>query len=47
MYLKPPDNRFKKIILQVVRKISKCGYLFVAPQDWDWSNPLYRTKVRN
>ncbi|XP_046801241.1 protein outspread-like [Lucilia cuprina] len=27
------------------RKVSKCGYLFVAP-DWDFSNPLYRTKVR-
>ncbi|KAL7030668.1 hypothetical protein ACKWTF_006744 [Chironomus riparius] len=26
------------------RKVSKCGYLFVAPQDWDWNNPLYRTK---
>ncbi|CAG9114978.1 unnamed protein product [Plutella xylostella] len=26
------------------RKISKCGYLFVAP-GWDFSNPLYRTKV--
>uniref|UniRef100_A0A6P4EU70 Protein outspread-like isoform X2 n=1 Tax=Drosophila rhopaloa TaxID=1041015 RepID=A0A6P4EU70_DRORH len=26
------------------RKVSKCGYLFVAP-DWDFSNPLYRTKV--
>ncbi|XP_013195043.2 protein outspread isoform X2 [Amyelois transitella] len=25
------------------RKISKCGYLFVAP-GWDFSNPLYRTK---
>ncbi|KAL7740098.1 hypothetical protein ACLKA6_015935 [Drosophila palustris] len=25
------------------RKVSKCGYLFVAP-DWDFSNPLYRTK---
>ncbi|XP_066967938.1 protein outspread isoform X44 [Macrobrachium rosenbergii] len=25
------------------RKVSKCGYLFVAP-DWDFSNPLNRTK---
>ena len=25
------------------RKISKCGYLFVAP-DWDFSNPINRTK---
>ncbi|XP_061383300.1 protein outspread isoform X3 [Danaus plexippus] len=25
------------------RKISRCGYLFVAP-GWDFSNPLYRTK---
>ncbi|KAM3961288.1 LOW QUALITY PROTEIN: myosin phosphatase Rho interacting protein outspread [Aphomia sociella] len=25
------------------RKVSKCGYLFVAP-GWDFSNPLYRTK---
>ncbi|XP_055856657.1 protein outspread isoform X2 [Episyrphus balteatus] len=25
------------------RKVSKCGYLFVAP-DWDFNNPLYRTK---
>ena len=25
------------------RKISKCGYLFVAP-DWDFSNPVNRTK---
>uniref|UniRef100_A0A182F2E7 Uncharacterized protein n=1 Tax=Anopheles albimanus TaxID=7167 RepID=A0A182F2E7_ANOAL len=25
------------------RKVSKRGYLFVAP-DWDFSNPLYRTK---
>ena len=23
------------------RKISKCGYLFVAP-DWDFSNPINR-----
>ncbi|KAG7307380.1 hypothetical protein JYU34_007566 [Plutella xylostella] len=29
---------------QASRKISKCGYLFVAP-GWDFSNPLYRTKV--
>ncbi|OWR47648.1 outspread isoform C [Danaus plexippus plexippus] len=26
------------------RKISRCGYLFVAP-GWDFSNPLYRTKL--
>ncbi|CAD7085940.1 unnamed protein product [Hermetia illucens] len=26
------------------RKVSKCGYLFVAP-DWDFNNPLYRTKI--
>lgn len=25
------------------RKVSKCGYLFVAP-DWDFSNQIYRTK---
>uniref|UniRef100_A0A1B0DH30 Uncharacterized protein n=1 Tax=Phlebotomus papatasi TaxID=29031 RepID=A0A1B0DH30_PHLPP len=26
------------------RKVTKCGYLFVAP-DWDFiTNPLYRTK---
>lgn len=30
--------------LQASRKIAKCGYLFVAP-DWDFTNPLYRTKV--
>lgn len=30
--------------LQASRKVSKCGYLFVAP-DWDFNNPLYRTKV--
>lgn len=29
---------------QATRKVSKRGYLFVAP-DWDFSNPLYRTKV--
>lgn len=29
---------------QATRKISKCGYLFVAP-GWDFSNPLNRTKV--
>ncbi|KAI9585631.1 hypothetical protein GQX74_001478 [Glossina fuscipes] len=28
------------------RKVSKCGYLFVAP-DWDFNNPLYRTKAKN
>ncbi|XP_015172858.1 PREDICTED: protein outspread isoform X3 [Polistes dominula] len=28
---------------RATRKISKCGYLFVAP-DWDFSNPLNRTK---
>ncbi|XP_055643340.1 protein outspread isoform X2 [Toxorhynchites rutilus septentrionalis] len=28
---------------RATRKVSKCGYLFVAP-DWDFSNPLYRTK---
>lgn len=33
------------IVLQATRKISKCGYLFVAP-GWDFSNPLNRTKVR-
>ena len=27
------------------RKISKCGYLFVAP-DWDFSNPINRYCVR-
>uniref|UniRef100_A0A182X336 Uncharacterized protein n=1 Tax=Anopheles quadriannulatus TaxID=34691 RepID=A0A182X336_ANOQN len=26
------------------RKVSKRGYLFVAPWDWDFSNPVYRTK---
>ena len=31
-------------LFQASRKVSKCGYLFVAP-DWDFSNPLYRTKV--
>ncbi|KAJ8679599.1 hypothetical protein QAD02_015386 [Eretmocerus hayati] len=29
--------------LSATRKISKCGYLFVAP-GWDFSNPLNRTK---
>lgn len=33
------------MIAQTSRKVSKCGYLFVAPHDWDWGNPLYRTKV--
>ncbi|XP_052866162.1 protein outspread [Anopheles cruzii] len=28
---------------RATRKVSKRGYLFVAP-DWDFSNPLYRTK---
>lgn len=28
---------------RATRKISKCGYLFVAP-GWDFSNPLNRTK---
>ncbi|KAH8410002.1 hypothetical protein KR009_004013 [Drosophila setifemur] len=39
-------NRLSHLIfsfLQASRKVSKCGYLFVAP-DWDFSNPLYRTK---
>ncbi|KAG4072582.1 hypothetical protein HA402_004671 [Bradysia odoriphaga] len=31
------------IFRKASRKVSKCGYLFVAP-DWDFSNPLYRTK---
>ncbi|XP_053625354.1 protein outspread isoform X2 [Plodia interpunctella] len=30
-------------LVKASRKISKCGYLFVAP-GWDFSNPLYRTK---
>ena len=30
--------------MQASRKVSKCGYLFVAP-DWDFTIPLYRTKV--
>ncbi|CAK9821947.1 Protein outspread, partial [Anthophora retusa] len=29
---------------RATRRISKCGYLFVAP-GWDFSNPLNRTKV--
>ena len=31
-------------ILQASRKVAKCGYLFAAP-DWDFSNPINRTKV--
>lgn len=31
---------------QVSRKVSKCGFLFVAP-DFDFSNPLEKTKVNN
>lgn len=46
-------ERFRKQLIsnlllfsfQASRSISKCGYLFVAP-DWDFSIPLYRTKVR-
>lgn len=30
--------------LQASRKVSKCGYLFVAP-GYDFSNPLDKTKV--
>ena len=26
------------------RIVSKCGWLFVAPLNWDFSNPVYRTK---
>ncbi|XP_050076393.1 protein outspread isoform X1 [Anopheles maculipalpis] len=29
---------------RATRKVSKRGYLFVAPWDWDFSNPVYRTK---
>jgi hypothetical protein len=32
------------IFSQVSRKVSKCGFLFVAP-DFDFSNPLEKTKV--
>ena len=28
---------------RLTRVVSKCGYLFVAP-NWDFSNPIYRTK---
>ena len=28
---------------RLTRVVSKCGYLFVAP-NWDFSNPVYRTK---
>jgi hypothetical protein len=32
--------------LKSLRKVVKCGYLFVAPRDWDFCNPaLYRAKV--
>ncbi|XP_034139851.1 protein outspread isoform X3 [Drosophila guanche] len=34
---------FNRTMEPALRKVSKCGYLFVAP-DWDFSNPLYRTK---
>uniref|UniRef100_A0A182NC22 Uncharacterized protein n=1 Tax=Anopheles dirus TaxID=7168 RepID=A0A182NC22_9DIPT len=30
--------------ITATRKVSKRGYLFVAPWDWDFSNPVYRTK---
>ncbi|XP_070140040.1 protein outspread isoform X2 [Drosophila kikkawai] len=36
-------NRRTGLTEPASRKVSKCGYLFVAP-DWDFSNPLYRTK---
>ena len=28
---------------KATRIVSKCGYLFVAP-NWDFTNPVYRTK---
>ena len=31
-------------LFQASRKVAKCGYLFAAP-DWDFSNPINRTKV--
>lgn len=34
----------KFVDLQASRKVAKCGYLFAAP-DWDFSNPINRTKV--
>jgi hypothetical protein len=33
------------VLFQASRKVAKCGYLFAAP-DWDFSNPINRTKVR-
>ena len=30
-------------VAKTARNISRCGYLFVAP-DWDFTNPIYRTK---
>ncbi|XP_047736423.1 uncharacterized protein LOC125177887 [Hyalella azteca] len=35
---------FSAVILAASRAVSKCGYLFVAP-DWDFTIPLYRTKA--
>ena len=32
-------------MLQASRKISKCSYLFVAPDTFDFKSPLDRTRV--
>ena len=40
------NNVFSLFYFQASRKISKCGYLFVAPEQFDFSNPLDKTRVR-
>ena len=44
-YLSELIKMFLVFYFQSTRKVSKCGYLFVAPETFDFQSPLDRTRV--